>query len=229
MLIAVTVLSLAVAIVMTVVAWRLAREEQRRSDARVSALAADLYDDDNPTPVRVSDLFDPDARPRTRGSLVKALGIGVVVVGTLITLVVVSSSGPASRPGSSVLSAAGSAQHTQRTPPIAATPPLELTALGHDRDRNELSVRGIVRNPEGAATVGPLMVMVSVFNRQGDLVASGKAPIERTSLSAGVESRFVVRISDASDVYRYRVSFAVDNRTVAHVDRRDRLITAQLP
>ena len=107
--------------------------------------------------------------------------------------------------------------------------PLELTALGHDRQRNELSVRGIVRNPSGSAPVGPLMAGVSVFNRQGDLVASGRAPIERPSLEAGVESRFVVRIADAVDVYRYRVSFTVDNRAVAHVDRRDRTATVQLP
>ena len=220
MLLATTVLSLAVAIVMTGVAWRLARDEQRRSDARVADLAADLYHDDSPAPVQVNELFAPDAQPRTKGSLLNALGIGVVVVGTLIALLVVFSGGTSERHGTPVVKASSEQP---------APAPLELTALAHDRVRNELTVRGIVRNPAGGATIGPLMAGVSVFNRDGDLVASGRAPIEPQSLEAGVESKFVVRIADAGDVYRYRVSFTVDNRTVAHVDRRDRGTTVQLP
>jgi hypothetical protein len=217
MLLATTLLSLAVAIVMTGVAWRLARDEQRRSDARVADLAADLYHDDSPAPVPVNELFAPDAQPRTKGSLVHALGIGVVVVGTLIALLVVFTGGSSERPVTPVVKAASDQPGA-----------LELTALAHDRVRNELTVRGIVRNPSGAS-IGPLMAGVSVFNQQGDLVASGRAPIERQTLEAGVESRFVVRIADAGDVYRYRISFTVDNRTVAHVDRRDRATTVQLP
>lgn len=221
MLLATTVLSLAVAIVMTGVAWRLARDEQRRSDGRVADLAADLYHDDSPAPVQLNDhLFAPDAQPRTKGSLLHALGIGVVVVGTLIALLVVFTGGTSDRPGTPVVKAASD----QPAPPV-----LELTALAHDRVRNELTVRGIVRNPSGGASIGALMAGVSVFNRQGDLVASGRAPIDRQSLEGGVESKFVVRIADAGDVYRYRVSFTVDNRTVAHVDRRDRATTVQLP
>jgi len=220
MLLATTVLSLAVAVIMTGVAWRLARDEQRRSDARVANLAADLYHDESPASVQVNDLFAPDAQPRTKGSLIHALGIGVVVVGTLIALLVVFTGGASERPGTPVVKAS-TAQ--------PAPPALELTALAHDRVRNELTVRGIVRNPAGGASIGPLMAGVSVFNREGDLVASGRAPIEPQSLEAGVESKFVVRIADAGDVYRYRVSFTVDNRTVAHVDRRDRATTVQLP
>ena len=219
MLLATTVFSLAVAVVMTGVAWRLARDEQRRSDARVADLAADLYHDDSPAPVQVNELFAPDAQPRTKGSLVHALGIGVVVVGTLIALLVVLTGGSSERAGTPVVKASSD----QPAPPA-----LELTALTHDRVRDELTVRGIVRNP-GGPSIGPLMAGVSVFNREGDLVASGRAPIEHESLEAGVESKFVVRIADARDVYRYRVSFIVDNRTVAHVDRRDRATTVQLP
>src|SRR5437764_11700450 len=43
-LILVTLLSLALAAVMTVLAWRLAREERRRSDARVAMLATEMSD-----------------------------------------------------------------------------------------------------------------------------------------------------------------------------------------
>src|SRR5438874_1515081 len=42
-LILVTLLSLTLAAVMTTLAWRLAREERRRSDARVAALAAEIH------------------------------------------------------------------------------------------------------------------------------------------------------------------------------------------
>src|SRR5438105_1460359 len=42
-LILVTLLSLALAAVMTVLAWRLAREQRRRSDARVAELAAEIH------------------------------------------------------------------------------------------------------------------------------------------------------------------------------------------
>jgi len=222
MLLVTTVLSLAVAIVMTGVAWRLARDEQRRSDTRVADLAADLYHDDSPAPVPINELFAPDAQPRTKGSLVNALAIGVVVVGSLIALLVLFTSGTSERPGTPVVKASSDL-------PATAPAALELTALAHDRAGNELTVRGLVRNPSGGASIGGLMAGVSVFNRQGDLVASGRALIERPSLEAGVESRFVVRIADAGDVYRYRVSFTVDNRAVAHVDRRDRIATVQLP
>ena len=45
-LIVVTLLSLAVAGAMSVVAWRVARDERRRSEARVAALAADIRSTD---------------------------------------------------------------------------------------------------------------------------------------------------------------------------------------
>jgi len=226
----ITLLSIVVAIVMTFVAWRLIREEQRRSNARVSALAADIYDDDDddedPIPVAVNDMFAPDARPRTKGSLANALAIGALVVGSLIALVVVFSRDPTTRPDPAVASAAirQDAAASDQVPL-----PLELTALGQDRERDELNVRGMVRNPSGSPSIGPLVAGVSAFNREGELVATARAPIERESLEGGVESKFLVRLTGVGDVYRYRVSFTVDNRTVAHVDRRDHTVTAQLP
>jgi hypothetical protein len=174
--------------------------------------------------VAVSDLFAPDARPRTEASLLNALGIGVLVVGTLIALVVVFSGGPAGNSRGNVGARAG-------TPVDMADPlaPLELTALGHERTGDDLSIRGVVTNPAGRGPVGPITAQVSVFNRAGELVATARAPIERNPLAGGVESRFVVRVTGVGDVDRYRVSFSVDNRTVAHVDRRDHTVTAQLP
>jgi len=226
----ITILSIVVAFVMTAITWHVVREEQRRSNARVSALAADIYrdddEDDNPTPVAVNDLFSPDARPRTKGSLANALAIGALVVGSLIALVVVFSRDPATHPDP-VVAIVGHRQDA--AVPDAARQPLELTALGQDREKDELNIRGIVRNPAGGTSTGPLVAGVSAFNREGELVATARAPVERGSLEGGVESKFLVRLAGVGDVYRYRVSFTVDNHTIAHVDRRDHTVTAQLP
>ena len=94
-LIITTVISLAVAAVMSVVAWRLARDERRRSEARVSALAADIHGE-GPSPVHVSDAFFSEERSRTPGSPLRALAIGVLVVGSAIALVVFASGSPGS-------------------------------------------------------------------------------------------------------------------------------------
>ena len=81
-LIIITVVSLVVAAVMSVVAWRLTRDERRRSEARVSALAADIHGE-GASPVHVSDSFFAEERSRTPGSPFRALAIGVLVVGRL--------------------------------------------------------------------------------------------------------------------------------------------------
>src|SRR5439155_15689110 len=94
-LILVTLLSLALAAVMTVLAWRLAREQRRRSDARVAALAAEIHsgrDRDLPlhhvAPVVTShDLFDAaagEAAPRSRKMAVIAGAVAIVGCAALL-------------------------------------------------------------------------------------------------------------------------------------------------
>lgn len=216
-LIITTVISLVVAAVMSVVAWRLARDERRRSEARVSALAADIHGG-GPSPVRVSDSFFAEERSRTPGSPFRALAIGVLVVGSAIALVVFAS-------GSSRSSVAAAPTAADR--PIAA--PLELVALGHEREGDRLIVRGVVRQATGT-DLANLIAVVSVFNHQGDIVASGQGLVTGARPAAvGVESTFVVTVPGVSDVSRYRVGFKSNERIVAHLDRRDRGMTAELP
>jgi hypothetical protein len=114
--------------------------------------------------------------------------------------------------------------------PIAAAPsaaapaavPLELVALGHDRDSDRLTVRGVVRNPASGAPVERLTAVVFAFNADGGFLASGRAIIDASSaLRPGGESTFVVTVPGAGAVGRYRVSFRTDDRVVPHVDRRD--------
>ena len=91
-LLVITILSLAVAAVMSVVAWRLAREERRRSEARVEALTAEIHADEPPL-VKVGDYLPPEAPARTQGSLFGALAIGVLFVGSVVGLAIVFSDG----------------------------------------------------------------------------------------------------------------------------------------
>jgi len=221
-LIITTVLSLIVAAVMSVVAWRLARDERRRSEARVATLAAEIHGE-GPSPVHVSDRFFSDEQSsRTPGNPLRALGIGVLVVGSLIALVVFAS-GPR---GNSVAAAP-----TAAAAPIA--PPLELMALGHERDGDRLIVRGVVRY-SNRTDMADLTAVVSVFNHQGDIAASGQALVAgakpaSTPGPAGVESTFVVTVPGVHDVSRYRVAFKSNDRIIAHLDRRDHGVTAEVP
>lgn len=238
----ITVVSLIVAVVMSVVAWRLAREERERSAARVATLAAEIHgplqaersrDVEWPSRVQDNDRLFAGAEVRTPGNPLRALAIGVLVVGSVIALVVFASS---SR-GSSAASAEAPAIASVSGKPSAAAataPTLELVSLGHERDGDRLIVRGVVRYPT-RPSLADLTAFVSVLNHQGDIVASGQAlvtgtrPAAFTSGAAGVESSFAVVVPGVTEVARYRVGFKSNERIIAHLDRRARGLTAELP
>jgi hypothetical protein len=103
----------------------------------------------------------------------------------------------------------------------AAELPLELLSLRHAREGNTLTVTGLVQNPKGAAALSNVQATLFVFGPGGTFITSGRAPLDFTSLTAGDESPFVIRVPVSSDVARYRVGFrGPDDRVVAHVDRR---------
>src|SRR5438067_994455 len=143
-LILVTLLSMALAAVMTVLAWRLAREQRRRSDARVAALAVEIRggrDRDLPlhhvASVATShDLFDAAsgqaAPPSRRGAVI----IGAVAVaGCAALLWSFSSHSNASARSGRTATASAQAKQIQ----ASSAAPLELTALTHDRDADRLT------------------------------------------------------------------------------------------
>jgi hypothetical protein len=103
---------------------------------------------------------------------------------------------------------------------IGATVPLELVALGHQRDSNGLIVRGVLRNPSSGSEVSHLTAVVLLFNRDGGYIASGRAAVQTSTLGPGGETTFVVTVPGASDVERYRVSFRTERNVVPHVDLR---------
>jgi len=228
-LILVTLLSLALAAVMTVVSWRLAREERRRSEARVAALATEIQPTgDLPlqqrTPVATAnDMFASTTEGPRSSSPAAAMVVGAVAV--LLVAAFVWSSGSRSSAASSPQSSAAAnrgavAAPANRNEPNAVSVPLELTALTHERDANRLTVRGLVRNPASGGAVRGITAVVFLFDRSGDFVTSGRAPID--ALPPGAESSFAVTIPDVKDVGRYRVSFRTDDRILPHVDRRER-------
>ena len=265
-LLTVTLLSLAIAIGTSVLAWRVMRNERLRSEARIAALAADLAgveehrsirEDRLPAPavapqavravaadLRMADLqvraAEPDREPfaasslhddavatshgmfapreRGRSFFRAAAGVGAaaLIVAVIIgTLVMTSESKPsASAVPASEPPAAAQAAAT------AAPNPLELIALGHEREADRLTVRGVVRGSAPAGEKGPLTAVVLLFNREGTFIASGRAEIQPAAADPAAERTFVVTVPSAGDVGRYRVSFRSEDHIVPHVDRR---------
>ena len=266
-LLTVTLLSGALAAVMSVIAWRVSREERARADARTSALAAEIHAERLETRVGVpaaASACHPtfgiraqlpprrQAAVRTPASRLRAVmiddlplrdahvpsvaapepprlavtagssglrfatvgAIGIFVVGALAALAVLLSPGPRTAPpGPFPATASGDI--------VADAQPLELMALGHERDGDRLIVRGVVRNLSSGAGVDRLAAVVFVFNRDGKFVMSARAAVQAGALDPDHESTFVVAIPNAGDVSRYRVSFhAADERVVPHIDKR---------
>jgi hypothetical protein len=224
-----TLMSMLLAAIMSVIAWRIALEERRRSEGRVAALAAEIHGIAAP-PARVtrgpiedlelrpaaamttrSDLFTQAQQPAaSRSRLVASAAIGVFMFGTVAALAIVLSAGSRSVANPARANAATAGR----------TMPLELVALGHQREGDQLTVRGVVRNPAAGERLDSLTAVVFLFNHDGGFLASGRAAVESAPLGPGGESVFVVTVPGANDVERYRVSFRTDDRIVPHVDRR---------
>jgi hypothetical protein len=205
MLLLIAIGSTLVALVMTVVAWRAVKAEHQRSSARVAALAREIHGE-------ASGLFGA-ASPSAAGSrlgLALAIG-GFVVASAAAAAIVFSNDGPAA-----------SVRVAPRVAAANAPLPLELVALGHERDGDTLTVRGVVRNPQGGAEMDRLTAVVFTFSREGGFLNSARAPVDSPALIPGGESTFVVAVPGAQDVGRYRVSFRSDDRVVSHVDKRSR-------
>jgi len=224
-LLLVTLTSTLLAAIMSLVAWRIAGDERRRSEARIAALAADIHGEYAAPRVQSDDLeLRPrsaatagadlfTAQPRAGARWPTVVAAGVFVFATVAALLIVLGGGSGATTQASNQAAAVAA------PPTAAAP-LELVALGHERDGDRLTVRGVVRNPESGAAVDRLTAVVLLFNRDGGFLSSSRVAIESSALRPGTESVFVVTVPGAGDVGRYRVSFRSDERIVPHVDRR---------
>lgn len=250
LLIALTILSLGLAVTMSVVAWRATQGEKQRAAARVAALAAAA---EVPVPAHVnapaSDRPDtPWRRARTTDDELSAFAseASPAPAPAVVTPAAVSvqsgflgAESPiresqqhqrwlrmAAAVVAVVVGGAVFVHMSRRTAEPgaahaeAAPVPLELLSLRHERQGVNLSVSGLVRNPANGAVVERVTAVVYLFDQQGTFVTSAKAPIDFLKLTAGDESPFVVKVAAPSSVARYRVSFRTDEGTLAHLDRR---------
>ncbi len=200
-LLMVTALSLGVAAFASTIAWRLVRDERRRSEARVQALAAEIGAETGYSPLE------------------PASALPFPLTAAIVAFVAAGAVGAA---GAFALNRAPSASAAPIATPAApvADMPLELVALGHDRAGNGLTVRGIVRNPAGSASRSGLAAFVQIYDDRGGLLTTGSAPVASAALEPGRESTFVVVVPNADRVERYRVSFRSADNVIPHLDRR---------
>jgi hypothetical protein len=214
----VTLLSLVIAAISSVIAWRNYRFERMRSAARVAALGAALdppqddgfrwppadhmpFDRTGTGASVEPPYFDASTRDaRARGPLVTA---AVSVVAGVVMIVVMAM-----------------LADRDRSVPAAETPapsPLELLAMTQTRDGAALLVSGVVRNAARTGTA-PVTTVVTAFDRDGQTIASATTAL--SPLGPGTTRPFSVRMENAASVNRYRVSFRTEVGVLPHVDRR---------
>jgi hypothetical protein len=235
----VTLLSMGMAAALSVIVWRMLRDERHRSEARVAALAGMAA---RPVPQRrqpaaldlpirssapaapstaasarapMGSMFVEPAEPSPWGHRFAVMaGLGLVIAsGILFALASSDSSGVSAK------SAAGAHAPAQAAAPAAAAG-LELVSLRDSRKSDSLTITGMVRNPQGA-TLSRVTVTAYTFDDKGSFLASGRALIDVTSLAPADESPFVVTVPVTDAVARYRIGFrGEDGRVIAHVDKR---------
>jgi len=212
----VTVLSLVTAATFGVIAWRTVRREQLRSEARVASLSSAIDDTlqsriaspqspiPNPGPAEDAfpSLFEASHRPALRRRPLLTAGAGLAAV--LAVVVVIAMTGDRHDP-------------YKEAPAVPPRESLELLSMRSARDGTTLAITGLVRNRSEAQS-DAITAVVSAFDRNGHVVASGSAPL--ATLAPGDESLFVVTIPHVNDLARYRVSFRTSAGVLRHVDRR---------
>ena len=249
-LLSITVVSLLLALVMSVVAWRLAREERGRRAARVAVLSAAASETDNLVPERIA---MGESRPTAPWSAARVSAFASPP--RTAAPVLKSDTADVMRPmtdgflGGSISTPAGS--NRQRILAVAAIilfaaalgggywtvfgdrmsaqavtatadngSPLELLSLRHERKGQRLAVTGLVRNPVAGTAVDTLTAVVFLFDQHGGFITSARAAVDFLKLAPGDESPFVIDVDAPANVARYRVSFRNEAGLVPHVDRR---------
>ena len=247
LLIAVAIVSAAVAVVMCVLVVRMLREDRRRSEARVEALLAmadasgEQLSPDLAMPIERQP--DPVVQTRYRGARASepdrdqlVLDSAPHVAGVDGLFAAHETSSPWGR-RIAVAAAAGvllviavlasgwrggdSSGQGGTGPQGPAQIPLELLSLKHTAEPKALTITGLVQTPQGGPALANVTAVALLFSADGGFVASGRAPLDFTRLDPGSESPFVVKVPTSARVARYRISFrGPDGAVIAHVDRR---------
>ena len=208
----ITLLSTAMALSLSVVVWRMLRDDRRRTEARVHALTdlavrPDLQAVSAAPAVSFSAPEHPSAWG-TRAGIMACLALGITAIILLTLTARTRTSSAASSP------AAAPAATT-------AAAPLELLSLRDTREDGTLTIAGLVQNPHSALALRNVKVTADVFDAKGTRIASGSAGVDVRTLQPGDQSPFVLSIPAPDTVARYRVSFhSSDGGVIQHVDRR---------
>jgi hypothetical protein len=218
----VTLLSLGMAAALSVIVWRMLRDERARSEARVAVLAtmASVPDAAPPpelplrqAPSSVGPMFVEPERSSPWGhrfAVMTALGlvIAAVVLFALAaggTRTSVRAAGTAGAPAAATAASAG----------------LELISLRDIRESDTLTITGLVHNPQSGTPLSRVTVTAYTFDDTGSFLASGRALLDVTAFAPGDDSPFVVKVPVTGAVARYRIGFrSEDGRVISHVDRR---------
>jgi hypothetical protein len=203
---------------LSVIVWRMLRDERARGEARVAVLASMAA---APVAARAEDLPLRQAPPSVgamfaepeqsspwgnRAAVMAALGLVIASV-VLFTL---AASGTST-----------SARTMSATNPAVAPGGLELLSLRDSRQNDSLTITGLVHNPESGTPLSRVTVTAYTFDDSGSFLASGRALIDVTTFAAGDDSPFVVTVPVTGTVARYRIGFRTeDGRVISHVDKR---------
>jgi hypothetical protein len=219
-LVTVTLLSMGMAAALSVIVWRMLRDERERTDARVAALAtmaartpaSPMAEPSIQTtgPVTMGSMFEERREPSPWGQRVAVMGALALVLASTVFLALAATTKTAAR-------SAGADAAT--TAPSRAS--LELISLRDARKDGSLTITGLVRNADPAATLQRVTVTAYTFDDKGSFLASGRALVDVTTLAPGDDSPFVVNVPVTGTVARYRIGFrSEDGRVIAHVDKR---------
>jgi hypothetical protein len=227
-LVTVTLLSLAMAAALSVVVWRMLRDERARSEARVAALAAITAS--APAPPVSPDLLLRQAPPSVGAMFAQpeasspwgqrfAVMTALALVAASVVLFALAASGTKAS-----ARAAGTANAANAAVPEAG---LELLSLRDARQADALTITGLVHNPQRGAPLSRVTVTAYTFDDKGSFLASGRALIDVTMFAPGDDSPFVVTVPVTGTVARYRIGFrSEDGRVISHIDKRQQ---ASLP
>lgn len=249
-LLVITLISVATAVVALFSARNVQRHERERSEARVAALSAAANTHGSADGwTRVAGEWQWNTEPPVNRDL--GLGISAVRV-TPVSAPITNHQSPITGPSERMfgtverdepsanrlpmiaaaaliimlggalifLNTSTSNHHPATVAQVAHAEPLELVALGHARDVRVLTISGTVRNPSTGVKLEGLTAVLSLLDRTGALVSTKDVPLDYRALGPGEEAPFKVSIPDPGAIARYRVSFRAGTDVVPHVDRR---------
>jgi hypothetical protein len=218
----VTLLSLGMAAALSVIVWRMLRDERARSEARVAVLAtmasapvaAPLLDRPlGQAPSTVGAMFvEPEQSSPWGHRFAVMTALGLVIAS--VVLFALAASGTRT----SVRAAGATSAPSAGT---AASAGLELLSLRDTRESDTLTITGLVHNPQNGPPLSRVTVTAYTFDDTGSFLASGRALLDVTTFAPGDDSPFVVKVPVTGAVARYRIGFRTeDGRVISHIDRR---------